>query len=159
MSKGFWYIWAFVFIHLSCDNFKFVKKLDREKVFKEKLSDIDHAEIEKPPLFVPCRNEPEESKTCFQNTIIKHISTYLTEHQIQVTTPINDTIWVPLIITKDKEIILEDFVIPEIISSQIPDFKNILKNSLETLPDVDPAIARSIPVTSKYKLPIVILMN
>jgi len=159
MSKRFWYIFTLVFIQLSCNNLTLIEKLDREKVLKEKLSEFDNSQIEKPPLFESCRNEPEESEACFQNTILNHISTHLGDHRIKVSNPINDTIWVPLIITKNSEIFLDEFKVPEIIDSQIPNFQNILKNSLKTLPKVKPAIARSTPVTSRYKLPIVILMD
>ncbi|WP_299224087.1 hypothetical protein [uncultured Aquimarina sp.] len=158
MIKRVYYIFILIFTVYSCDNFV-VKKDNQEEVLKEKWGEIDKNQVDKPPSFDACIDEPEESDICFQNIITKHIKTYLANHIISVKESINDTIWVPLLITKDKEIILEDFVVPEIIASQVDNFESILAESIKSLPSIKPAIVRSATVTTRYKLPIVIHVN
>ncbi|WP_344929949.1 hypothetical protein [Aquimarina addita] len=160
MNKNICYILGFVFTLYSCDNFKGIKKENRNEILKEKWSEIDTNQVEQPPLFSSCMDQSDELlETCFQQTIINHITSQLAEHIISVKDPINDTIWVPLLITKNREIILEDFSVPDIITSQIPDFKSIIRKSIDNLPKVEPAHTRSTDVTTRYKLPLVILMD
>lgn len=160
MNKKNYYIFGFVFILYSCDHFKVIKKENREEILEEKLSGIDTNEVEQPPLFISCEDQSDKMlEICFHQTIINQITSHLEAYDITVKEPINDTIWIPLLITKDKEIVLEDFSIPDILSLQIPDFKTIIAESISTLPKVKPAHTRSTDVTTRYKIPLVIRMN
>ncbi|MBW1295984.1 hypothetical protein [Aquimarina litoralis] len=158
MIKKIYYIYIFSFLLCSCDKL-LVKKENQEEILKEKWSEIDTNQVDKPPMFTTCMNEPEEIDDCFHQTIIDHIKAEITETKISVTESINDTIWIPLLVDKRGNITLEDFKVPEIINTQIPDFEKILNKSISTLPKANPAIVRSTPVTSRYKLPVVIHMN
>ncbi|MFD2563125.1 hypothetical protein [Aquimarina rubra] len=159
MIKRSYYIFVLVFTLFSCDNL-IVKKENQEEVLQEKWKEIDKNQVDEPPLFEACKQaSEEEQKRCFQETINKHIGDYLSDHTITVQEAINDTVWVPLLITKEGDIILEDFLVPDIITSQIPDFKDILEESIEQLPDIEPAHTRSTPVNTRYKLPLVIRIN
>ncbi|WP_378179049.1 hypothetical protein [Aquimarina sp. SS2-1] len=159
MTKRFYFIYVLIFTFCSCDHL-IVKKENQEEVLKEKWNEIDKNQVDEPPLFEACKHaSEEEQKNCFQNLINKHISNHLTDHTITVTESINDTIWVPLLITKEGDIVLEDFLVPDIITSQIPDFKDILEESIDQLPEVEPAHTRSTPVNTRYKLPLVIRIN
>ncbi|WP_299312507.1 hypothetical protein [uncultured Aquimarina sp.] len=159
MIKRVYYICILIFTLYSCDNL-IVKKEDSQQVLKEKWNEIDKNQVDEPPLFNACKNASEdELELCFQRTINEQVGDYLTNHTITVKQAINDTVWIPLLITKDGKIKLEDFLIPDIIASQIPDFKNIIEESIDNLPQVEPAHTRSTPVTTRYKLPIVIRIN
>ncbi len=159
MIRRISYIFILVFILLSCDNL-IVKKENQEDVLEEKWGEIDKNQVDEPPLFDKCKyTSGEELERCFHKTINEHISNYLSDHTITVKETINDTVWVPLLITKDGDIILEDFSIPDIIISQIPDFKDILEESIDHLPNVEPAHTRSTPVNTRYQLPLVIRIN
>ncbi|WP_343909594.1 hypothetical protein [Aquimarina litoralis] len=158
MIKRVYYIYVFIFLSFSCDKL-LVKKENQEDVFREKWSEIDKNQVDKPPFFETCINEPEEIDDCFHKTIINHIKSEIAGTKISVTTSINDTIWIPLLVDKRGKINLEEFTIPELITEQIPNFEDILIKSIKTLPKADPAIVRSTPVTSRYKLPLVIHMN
>ncbi|WP_298545506.1 hypothetical protein [uncultured Aquimarina sp.] len=159
MIKRVYYIFILIFTVYSCDDLV-VKKENHEQVLKEKWSEIDKNQVDEPPLFKACNHVSEdELELCFQRTINEQVGDYLANQTITVKQAINDTIWIPLLITKDGEIKLEDFSIPNIIASQIPDFKNILEESIDNLPEVEPAHTRSTPVTARYKLPIVIRVN
>jgi len=150
------YIVLIAFTLFSCDYFV-LKKETKEEIIREELNKLNRNEVEQPPLFEVCKKMSEEDlESCFQNTIVLHIHDYLTKETIKVAHPINDTIWVPLLITKNGEIILENFTLPSAIKKQIPNLLDILEKGVNTLPKVEPAHTRSTPVNARYKLPIVI---
>ncbi len=137
-----------------------LKKENKEEILKEEWNKLNQNEVEEPPLFEVCKNKTEEEqKKCFYSTISNHIQNHLANHTFIVKEAINDTVWVPLTITKDNEIVIEDFDIPDIITTQIPDFRNILKQGISTLPQIEAAHIRSTPTSAKYRLPIVINMD
>ncbi len=145
-----------MFILYSCDNFV-LKKESKEEIVKEELQKLNRNEVEQHPLFKNCEHKTEaELETCFQNTITTHLHNHLAKHTFELSQSVNDTIWVPLLITKDAEIILEDFTVSNAIKNQIPDLKEIIQQGIKTLPKVEPAHTRSTPVNTLYKLPIVI---
>lgn len=156
MSVRNWYIGLLVFTLFSCKDFV-LKKEHKDDIIKEGLEKLNWNEVEQPPLFAVCKRKSEEElEQCFQNTITQHIHNDLIKHTITVKEAVNDTIWVPLLITKEGKIILEDFNLPPNIETQIPDLKDRLENSIHSLPEVKPAHTRSTPVTTLYKLPLVI---
>ncbi|GAA4275528.1 hypothetical protein [Aquimarina mytili] len=156
MINRVWHIGLLVFTMFSCDSFV-LKKENKEEIIREELKKLNRNEVEEPPLFEICKETPEEElEQCFQHTITRHIQDHLATQIIKIKQPVDDTIWVPLLITKDGQVILEDFELTSILKIEIPNLKEILQKGIETLPKVEPAHTRSTPVTTRYKLPIVI---
>ncbi len=156
MIKRILHIGLSIFIMFSCDNFV-LKKENKEEIIKEELKKLNRSEVEEPPLFESCKEKPDEAlELCFQNTITKHFHDHLAKQTIKIKQPIDDTLWIPLLITKDGQIILEDFELPDIIKTEIPNLNEIFQKGIETLPKVEPAHTRSTPVTTRYKLPVII---
>ncbi len=156
MVKKHWHIYIVIFTLLSCDNFV-LKKEHKEEIVKERLDKLNLNEVEQPPLFEICKGKSEEQlEQCFQNTIAQHFHNHLSKQEIKIKKPVKDTIWIPLLITKNGEIIIEDFELPDPIASQIPNLKDILEEGINSLPKVAAAHTRSTPVTALYKLPLVI---
>ncbi|MEW7277794.1 hypothetical protein ABW636_04300 [Aquimarina sp. 2201CG1-2-11] len=156
MSIRNWYIGVLLFTLVSCDHFV-LKKEHKNEIVNETLKKLNKTVVEQPPLFEVCKAKSEEVlEQCFQNTITTHIYDHLITHTIVVKEAIDDTIWVPLRITHKGEIILENFILPTKVEKQIPDLKKWLENSIHSLPKVKPAHTRGTPVTSVYKLPIVL---
>ncbi len=159
MRYRFWYIVALVFVLFSCDTSIF-KKENKEDIIKERLDKLTWNEVEQPPLFEVCKKRPEnELEACFQNTITEHFYNHLLKQNIKIHTSVSDTIWIPLIITKNGIIRIEDLEIPDLLSSEISDLRTILENGVDSLPEVAPAHTRGTPVTTKYRLPLVIHMD
>ncbi|MCK8521072.1 hypothetical protein M0D21_05815 [Aquimarina sp. D1M17] len=156
IHKSTIYIGIIIFILCSCRNFE-LKKRDKDDIVKEMEENLNTNEVDQPPLFSVCRGKIEkELEQCFENTITKHLYNHLIKKQIQVSQPMKDTIWIPLTITKDSQIIIEDFDLPDTVAAEIPDLIAILEAGIQTLPKIKPAHARSTFVTTKYRLPIVI---
>ncbi|WP_109302420.1 hypothetical protein [Aquimarina sp. AU474] len=160
MNKRILYINSLLaFSLLSCDNFV-LKKEHKEEIVKERLDKLNWSEVDQPPLFEICKRKSEEElESCFQKTITKHIHDHLSKQSISTKKPIQDTIWVPLLITKESVIIIEDFELPDIVISEIPNLKQILEEGIHSLPKVKPAHTRSTPVSARYQLPLVIRID
>ncbi len=156
MNRHNWYISLLIFYLFSCDSFV-LKKENKDQIVKEELDKVNLNEVEQPPLFGACRWKEEEALVaCFQNTITKHIQKTLSKNTFTVTESIHDTLWIPLLITKEGRIEIEDFTLPNIIATQIPELKSKLDESIRSLPKVKPAHTRSTPVTTRYRLPLVL---
>lgn len=160
MDKKYWYHLIFLVIALhSCDNLV-LKKDNRDTIVEQKWNELDKNEVEEPPLFEACLYKiREEQENCFHLTITEHIHEDLIDNTLTVTKTINDTVWIPLLITKDAEIIIEDYTLPALIASQLPDFKQILEESINNLPKIEPAHTRGTPTSARYKLPLVIKID
>ncbi len=156
IHKSTIYIGIIIFTLCSCRNFE-LKKRDKDDIVKETVDNLNKSEVHLPPVFSVCKRKTEEElEECFQNTITEHLYNYLTQQQILVSNSIQDTIIVPISITKDSQIIIKDFELPDSVIQEIPDLITILEKGIQTLPKVTPAIVRGVPVTAEYKLPIVI---
>ncbi|MDH7448006.1 hypothetical protein [Aquimarina sp. 2201CG14-23] len=159
MIKKICYIYVLIFATYSCDNIV-VKKESKETFIEKKWAEIDTNDVEQPPLFKACKFVSEEElESCFRNTITQRIMGHLSDQTIVVNEAINDTVWIPLIITNKGKITLDNFTLPEIITSQIPDFTYLIEESIDNLPKVAPAHTRGTPVTTRYKLPLVISID
>ena len=136
----------------------FPKKENKESIVEEEWQKISKTEVDEPPLFNNCLTE-EDAELCFQQTISNHIKNYLETQNLQLNEAINDTIWVPILITKEGEIKPETIQIPEKISAQVDNFSTIIKEGLATLPPLKPAHTRGTEVSVKYRLPIIIAID
>ncbi len=156
MNKRIVYTFLLALIIVSCDSFV-LKKEKKEDIVEEKLDKLNWNEVDQHPLFEVCEEKTEEElELCFQNAITEHMHNHLVQQDLKIDQSINDTIWIPLLITKDSLIILEDFELPDIIVSEIPDLREILEQGISALPKVKPAHTRGTPVSARYRLPLVI---
>lgn len=157
MSLKFWYVGLLsISTLLSCEKLVLTKE-NKKDIIKKSLEDLKFTEVEQPPLFSSCASKSEpELDQCFQQTITKLIFEYLNQKTIIVKNEIKDTIWVPLLITKDGDIKTSNLQIPLSIYKELPELKQHLEKSIEALPKIKAAHTRGTPVNSLYKLPLVL---
>lgn len=144
----------------SCEYFN-AKKVTSEAIYNEELKTAYWNTVDTFPTFSVCDNfeTKAEKKTCFENTLSKHITTQLQNETIIVSQDIEDIIILEFQISELGEITIKDIDLNETTETEIPDIKNILLASLKTLPQIFPAIKRNQPVKTEFKLPIVITVN
>ena len=87
-------------------------------------------------------------------TIHREITRSLATYEIKVKKEIDEVIQVVITINSDKNIVLTSIEASQDIYREIPDIEIIIKKAIADLPEVFPAIKKSIPVTSEYMLPI-----
>ena len=129
----------------------------RELVDQE-IQTIDWDDVDQYPLFADCdelASKPEQKK-CFMETLLRHFSKTLQESDLVLEKEIRDTIFVDFRMEDTGAITLINIKNDEQINQQIPDFRNQIEKSLNNLPKIEPALKRGIPVSAKFRIPIVL---
>ena len=154
----------FVFITLfslqSCEYFN-VKKTSSEAILNEELQTFNWQAVDDYPSFSICDSSKTKTEiiSCFKSTLINHINAYLKKEIIIVTQDVSDTILLKFQVSNLGELLLMDAKVDSITIQEIPNIKDLLSNSLDSLPKIFPAIKRGQQVTSEFNLPIIIHVN
>ena len=115
------------------------------------------------PSFKECDefNTNSERKACFESKIFNMIYSNLDLNEIVVSQKINDTLYLSLLIDNKGNISLTDVENLDKLTNYIPNFKSILNQSIEKIPVLFPATKTNIgvPVSTKFKLPLIIKSN
>ena len=142
---------------VSCQYFD-VKKTTPEAILKEELKAFNWHEVDTYPSFLVCDNLQTKikKKSCFENTLTKHILTDLEKETIVVSQDVNDTILLSFLISEKGELSINSIEIDSVTTQEIPNIKTLISVSLNTLPQIFPAIKRGQQVKTQFKLPIIL---
>lgn len=141
----------------SCDGFSSGEKQTRQLVEAE-LSSIDWNEVDQFPLFEDCAettSKPEQRR-CFENTLVMHLSMALQDMEFRADQPIADTLYVDFLVDNQGGITVMNIEENPAFNQENPEFKRVVSGSLRSLPRLQPAIKRGIPVASRFRIPLVI---
>ena len=140
-----------------CNYFE-TRKISSEEVLDQESKILNWKEVDEYPAFEKCKNinELSKSRECFEATLANSIYAYLARQEPIVTEAIDDTLILYLEITKTGKPIIDSVFVDSLVTNQLPDLKVWLQQSVDSLPKIYPAIKRGIPVSSAFKMPIVI---
>lgn len=141
----------------SCDKFSFTKNKNIQPID----TIVDFTSVDTFPSFKACDSLIDKIKKqdCFRNTIHQKIGEELRKHTLSIKDSIDETILVDLIINVKGKIVFKTIQSSEKIKEELAGLDSLIQVSVENLPVVYPAIKRGIPVTTKYQLPIRILLK
>lgn len=144
----------------SCNPFVSKEEKTRELVNKELLQ-MDWNTIDNYPLFYSCdeMGSKAEQKTCFENELVSHFSKTLKEFEFTITPEVDPTVHVVFVIDTIGKIKILNIEKDAAILEQMPEFDGVITQSLKSLPEIDPALKKGIPVTTKFRIPIVLHPN
>lgn len=151
----------FLFMLLaSCEYFN-VKKVSSETILQEELQTFNWNDVDEYPTFSSCdaTSSKLEKKACFEQTLIAFITNHLQKDTLVVTQDIQDTINLNFRVTSKGYLILLDTKVDSLTLEEIPNIQTVLKESLDSLPKIYPAIKRGQQVTTEFRLPIIISVN
>ena len=151
------FILYLLFLLTAC-NWSAKREEKTQQLVDEQIKSIDWEDVDQYPLFSDCdelASKPEQKK-CFMETLLRHFSKSLQESDFVVTKEINDTIFVNFRMEDSGAITLMNIKNDEQISQQVPGFQNEIEKSLNSLPKIEPALKRGIPVSAKFRIPIVL---
>ena len=134
---------------ISC-NFE-TKKISSEEVLEQESKSLNWKEVDEYPAFEECQQETEltAARNCFETAVAKQ--------QPVVSKSIDDTIYIYLEITKKGKPEIDSIsAIDSTVTNQLPKIENWLRESIDSLPKIYPASKRGIPVSTAFKMPIVI---
>ncbi len=148
----------FVYLFTSCDFFS-SKKLAAKKASLEMDTIIDFSTVDVYPMFTNCEglDTKKMQEDCFGKELILKLDKLISLDKMKVSRIIYDTVFVDLLIEKDNRVRIAGIHSSELIKTKIPKLDSVLIASINQLPNLtQPAIKRGIPVTSQFKLPILI---
>lgn len=148
----------FFFLFISCDFFS-SERISDKTVSLTADTFIDYSSVDVYPIFKECEKlEGEDSlEQCFGNEIIKKLENLILIKNIPSPIPVNDTVFVDLLIDTDNKIKTARIRSSQEIKDKIPNLDSILIEGIKNLPLLaSPALKRGIPVVSQFKLPVVI---
>lgn len=146
----------FILILTSC-NFE-TKKISSEEVLEQESRSLNWKEVDEYPAFEDCKNETglAAAKNCFERKVASTIYSFLASQQPVVTESINDTLFIYLEITKEGEPQIDSVKVDTTVTSQLPKIEQWLRQSIDSLPKIYPASKRGIPVSTVFKMPVVV---
>ncbi|NRD21865.1 hypothetical protein HNV10_01340 [Winogradskyella litoriviva] len=144
----------------SCNYFE-KKKVTPEDLLEEELQTFNWNDVDTYPTFSSCDSltAKEESKICFQNTLVTNVNQFLAEQNIVVVNDVFDTIKLNIIIDKSGLLEIESMKIQPETVQEIPQIENLLRESLKSVPKIFPAIKRGQQVTTAFEFPIIVQIN
>lgn len=149
-----------LFFATSCNYFE-KKKVYPEDLLEEELQTFNWNEVDTYPTFSNCDSitSKEESKMCFQNTLIGSVNQFLEAQNLVVSKDVNDTISLKIIIDNYGELIIESIKIQPKTIQEIPEIDSLLRQSLKSIPKIFPAIKRGQQVTTAFELPVIVQID
>lgn len=103
----------------------------------------------------------QKRKDCFESAILSSIYSNLDLSSIVVSSEINDTIFLSLLIDKSGDLSLIDIEKSDNLIPYIPTLELLVRESIKKAPSLYPATKTNIgvPVSTKIKLPLIIKSN
>ncbi len=144
----------------SCNYFE-KKKVYPEDLLEEELQTFNWNEVDTYPTFSSCDSitVKEDSKACFQNTVITSVNQFLEAQNIVVSEDVNDTIRLKIRINSKGILEVESMDMNPETESQIPEIDSLLRQSLKGIPKIFPAIKRGQQVTTAFELPVIVKID
>lgn len=144
-------------LYFGCNNFE-TKKISSEEVLDQETRSLNWKEVDEYPAFENCKNisELEKARDCFEVTVANSVNSYLARQEPIVTESIDEVVYVHLEISKTGKPTIDSVEVDTLVTNQIPELKMWLQQSIDSLPKIFPASKRGIPVSSVFKMPIVI---
>lgn len=133
-------------------------KARTQQLVQQELQAIDWNAVDQYPLFENCDETlpKEELRHCFENTLLDHFSKTLGQFEYKLSTQVVDTLYLDFLIDNKGQIQMLDLEKNWAIMEELPEFEGIIARSLKDLPPLEPALKRGIPVTAKFRIPIII---
>ena len=151
------FLWTLISVLLltSCDLLA-PKEEKTRKLVQQELQGINWNDVDQYPLFQSCAESisKEAQRSCFEDQLLLHFARTLDEFEFVIKENVEDTIYVDFLVEKDGSITVLDIEDHKSLQEQIPEFNAIITQSLKSLPQVEPALKRGIPVNAKFRIPL-----
>ncbi|GGW35402.1 hypothetical protein GCM10007383_20500 [Arenibacter certesii] len=151
---------ACICLFASCD--WFTSKEDKtQELVHEEMQNINFNEVDRYPMFSDCDemvSKPAQ-RICFETTLLMHFSRTLEDFDFVIDTEVKDTIYVDFMMDRNGSISVLGIQKNSNIDDQMPEFNGIITQSLKSMPKIEPALKRGIPVNAKFRIPIVLNSN
>lgn len=157
--RHFWML--LVFCGLASCNLWVSKDQKTREMVDQEIQAIDWNNVDNYPLFENCDETASKigQRECFEQELLSRFSATLTEFEFILGSEIDSIITVDFLVDKEGKITILEIVKDNEIDGQMPEFEGIVRQSLKNMPPLAPALKRGIPVSAKFRLPIVLNTN
>ena len=144
----------------SCTSWE-TKKITTEDFLNQERYIIDITDVDTYPIFDVCDELSEKMvlKQCFEDYVTNTLYAELSNRTIIVQESINDTVWIDLIVDEKGKFCLDSIHLTPMVRQEIPELPLWIYDATLAIPKAEPAIERSIPVKTRFKVPIVLKVN
>lgn len=141
----------------SCQYFD-TEKVQSETIYQQEYQTIDWDSVDRYPRFANCEelDDKPTQEACFQNTLLQHLYSDLSNRPMELIEAGRDTVWIDFSVSPQGNIENTNIRMDSLLQLQLPEFRQWIMESLQTLPQPEPAYKRSIPVETRFSLPVVV---
>jgi len=151
-----------VLLFCSCNYFEKQKKHATEERIQKKIDSLDTSTIDKFPVFKDCERLDENieaEKLCFITSLSTHISNSLFENKLVLENELDISFQVGIEVSNKGKVTIQSFEIDEVIKENIPQIKQLIEQSINELPKIEPALKKiqsgePVPVKTHFIIPI-----
>jgi len=137
------------------------REVQTQKLIDAELHGINWNDVDQYPLFADCDESASKAaqKECFEQTLLLHFSRTLQDFEFVLDDSLTDTLYLDFLVDREGKITVLDMERNREVTSQIPEFEGVITQSLKSLPHLEPALKRGIPVNAKIRIPLVLNTN
>lgn len=134
------------------------REVKTRKLVNAELSSINWNDVDQYPLFADCDETASKAaqKECFEQYLLQHFSMTLQDFEFILDDELADTLYMDFLVDHNGAISVLDIERNRTIVQQIPEFNGVITQSLKSLPKLEPALKRGIPVNAKFRIPLIL---
>ena len=146
-----------LFVLASCQYFE-TDKISSETFYQQEIKTISWNDVDQFPSFSSCQHisEKQASKICFENTLVSKIYAGFSSKHFVSTRAIKDTLWAAIAVSEKGNISLNTLQMDSLTSASFPELSIWVRQSIDSIPSLEPAHKRGVPVAVAFSLPIVL---
>ena len=139
----------------SCQFFE-TEKISTETFLEEEKKSINWKDVDTYPVFEECKgiSEKLETKSCFETTLINQLYYSINSENFTVSSDLNEEVLIEFIVNEKGDLKINSIKMDCILQSKLPQLKNYILTSIDSLQPIAPAYKRGIPVRTSFHLPI-----
>lgn len=144
----------------SCQFFE-TEKISTETFLKEEKKLINWKDVDTYPVFKECEgiSDKLETKSCFETTLINQLYHSINSENFIVSSDLNEEVLIEFIVNEKGNLKINSIEMDTILQRKLPQLKNYIRSSIDSLQPIAPAYKRGIPVRTTFNLPISIKTN
>lgn len=129
-----------------------------QKLVDAEIQTINFNEVDQFPLFDDCEETEDKvlQRRCFEETLLMHLSMTLQNFEFRSQASLKDTLYIDFSVDAQGVISITSVEQHPEIAEANPEFERIVTGSLRSLPRLQPALKRGIPVATRFRLPLIL---
>lgn len=151
-----------ILLFCSCNYFESKKIHATDERIQKHLNSLDTSTIDKFPIFKDCEQLDQDlsaEKNCFITSLSTYIGNSLFENKLVLEKELDTSFQVAIQVSETGKVTIKAFEINAILKENIPQIEQIIQQSIDELPEIEPALKKTqsgelVPVKTQFVIPI-----